>query len=135
MLTIAEGVEVQLSDDNGLYVGYYGGAAGLIAQGTPHEPVVVTVSEQLAEGNVFGAIAFWDDAVDEQSLLEHVDIGFGGGSWFDGNVMIDDASPTIMDAYIHDGARCGIHLDGDSDPILEDISYSNNAEGGLCDDR
>ncbi len=130
VLTLGAGATLAFTNDSGLYVGYRGGAAGLAAEGTAEEPVTFTAAE-LPEAGAWTGVMFYDATDDEASVLENIVIEYAGGYYSYGNLSLDDASPTVNGAVIRDSEEWGIYLDGDSDPSLSNVSYSDNAEGNI----
>jgi len=130
VLTLGAGATLAFQNDAGLYVGYRGGAAGLAAEGTEGEPVTFTAAES-AEAGAWTGVMFYDATDDAASVLENVVIEYAGGYYSYGNLSLDDASPTVTSAVIRHGEEWGIYLDGDSNPTLTSVSYSDNAAGDI----
>lgn len=133
VLTLSAGVEIWLAATHTLAVGSYGPGA-LVVNGTATDPVVVTGPN--ADGSEYhDGISFWDHTVDSMSVVSSLDVSYGGNNgYYYGNISFDDASPTIVDSWVHDSADCGVWLAGTSGPTLSNLSYSNNPEGDVCSD-
>ena len=128
VLTIDAGVTVAFFADSSLYLGYYGGSAALRVQGTESEGVTFTAAES-PEAGEWGGILMYDAVDDDQTVLEHFTIEYGGGYGSYANLSFDDASPTIRNAQVQHSEEYGIYTDGDAAPILDNVTYSDNAAG------
>jgi hypothetical protein len=130
LLTLEAGVLVWLGAGYSISVGAYGPGA-LVVDGTATDPVVVTGA--YGDGTEYhDGVSFWDDTVDALSVLDHLDVSYGGNSsWFYGDINLDDASPTITDSFLHDSAEYGLYLAGDSFPVLTNVTFADNPAGDM----
>lgn len=128
-LTIGPGVEVRLDAGFGLGVGTYDGLGALIVEGTEERPVRFT-SLTDDDTTYWEGLRLDDGTVDAETVLSNVDIGYGGNGYYNyANIMLVDASPTITGAYLHDSAGYGIYCQGTCSPVLQGVTYANNADG------
>jgi len=130
VLTLAAGASLAFAEDTGLLVSYYGGPGGLIADGDETDPVTFAPAG-VEEAGAWRGLLLYDNAVDDLCVLSGVDIGYGGGSYSDGNIELNGVSATISASRIHNSAAWGIALDDGAVPLLLDISYADNASGDL----
>lgn len=128
--TVDPGVSIYVAANKYIRVSHAGGAAGLLAVGTEGAPITFT-SASSATAGAWGGIGIYGDAVDSSCVFDHVDIGYGGGSGLSGNLHLDDASPTIDHAFVHDSADYGIYRAGDAAPVIGEVTYSGNEDGDL----
>lgn len=127
VLTVEAGVEVRMDNDRSIVVGG-SGAAGLVAAGTEAAPVVFTADASLSPG-AWRAIYFAAETVDASASLTHVEVGYAGGEGFyrrQGAIIVEDASPTLTDVWIHHSACNGVAVYGEtSAPVLTDVTYED----------
>ena len=131
VLTWGPGVRVLFGSGAGMSVSAYGGPAALVTEGTEEAPVVASGWNGVDDTESWWTgISFADPSVDELSLLDHLDIGYGGSSaWTSGNIVLRSASPTISSSWIHDSASFGIDMDTYSAPSLVDVTFTDNEWG------
>lgn len=130
VLEIPAGANIQVSSDKGIYVSKNGGAAALRVVGTEEATVHFYPHSAYTVGNWSG-IAFYDESLDDQGLIEHADIGWAGGASMSGSIHLKDASPTLSLLSIHDGSDYGIYCSGSCAPALSEISYCD-LDGADC---
>lgn len=130
ILTLEPGVTMAFAADTALRMSYYEGASGLVAIGTPAQPIVFTGADSLDPG-AWGGIWVHDDAIDAQTTLDHVEIRSGGGFNSQANLQLFGASPTLSNTLIADSDCWGIWLDDVGAPALGSVTFSNNACGNV----
>lgn len=130
ILTLEPGVILAFAADTALRMSYYDGASGLIAVGTPAQPIVFTGADSLDPG-AWAGIWIYDDAIDAQTTLDHVEIRSGGGFNSDANLALHGASPSVSNASIIDSDCWGIWHDVASAPSLTAVSYAGNGCGNV----
>lgn len=130
-LTIEPGCEVRFAEGTGLYVAYTG-PGGLMAVGTPDEPIRFTAAVNKTRGSWSG-IGIYDQAIDTETRLENVVIEYGGGAYLEANLYIDGAKPTVIGALIQQSEEHGIQMDADAQLAAAStaISAIDNAEFGV----
>lgn len=130
ILTLEPGVQLYFDSGAGISVGAYGGPAGLALAGTEADPVVLSGWDGSGEETWWDGVGLSDAAVDSACVWEHFRLGYGGAAgWTAGNLVLRGASPTLRNGLIHDSAGYGIDLDGESDPVLENVLFEDNASG------
>lgn len=127
-LTIGPGVEVQFDAGAGLSAGAYG-PGSIAIEGTPESPVLLTGAGN--DGSTYWeGLRLADGADDASCVFENVEIAYGGnGYWTYGNLHLENASPTVSGAFLHDSAAYGIYCQGECAPVLQDVTYANNPDG------
>ncbi|BCE03605.1 right-handed parallel beta-helix repeat-containing protein [Marinicellulosiphila megalodicopiae] len=130
-----------LKFDAGSYLTING---ALIAKGTELEPITFTSDRDDSVGGDtenngltygtkgdWGRITFNDSSVDFASILEYVNIRFGGtGS--NGALYIENASPTLSHVTIQDSAVHGLYIYGvGSTSTLDHVVVENSDQIGL----
>lgn len=130
VLTVAAGNTVRFASNAGLYVSYYGGPGGLIADGTEASPIAFTGPPGQDAGSWSG-IGFYDNAADSSCRLSWVDVGFGGGAFLHGNVQVESARPTLSHVHLHDSEEYGLYLDDGGSADMTEVSFADNADGDV----
>lgn len=130
VLTLEPGVTLAFAADNALRMSYYEGASGLVAVGTPEQPIVLTGADSLDPG-AWGGVWIFDDAIDAQTTFDHVEIRSGGGFNSNANLELHDASPSLSNTLIADSDCWGIWLDGVAAPPLGSVTFSGNTCGNV----
>ena len=143
-LTIEPGVEVLFASNTRVLVGYYNRGVyygGLIAKGTEGEPVRFTSNSAEPVAGAWGGITFSNYTLDEQAILDHCIVEYGGGNGH-GSVKIENSSPKIIDSTIRKSSNSGIYSYGNSAPIIGEENAGNQlvenekdafqATGGKC---
>ena len=129
VLTLGPGVEVRFSGGKNIAVSEYGGPAALRAEGTGDRPVLLRGAGPTGS-DPWDGITLGAESVDASCVLDHVDIGYGGNGFYTyGNIHMSNSSPTIRNSLIHDSASYGLYLDGDAAPVLDNVTFANNANG------
>ncbi len=123
----------------------------LRAQGTGESPIVFTSHKDDAHGgdtngdgdasapaaNDWGWIEFADSSVDEQCLLEHCSILYGGRDYWSnasrnyGAIRLISASPTIANCTLRHNGNYAIGIDTGSFPAMSGNSFSDNGLNGI----
>lgn len=93
----------------------------------------MTVTGAYGDGTAYhDGISFWGETDDARSVLDHLDLSYGGNSaWYYGNISLDDASPTILNSTLHHSAEYGLYLAGDSYPVLSNVTFYDNRSGDM----
>ena len=127
ILEIGAGVSLRFDNDTGLFVGK-NGAAGLLISGTADAPVsMLPWSAEVA--GAWSGVGIFDAALDDIVLIQHLEIGYGGGASLKGNLHIDDAAPVVDTLYVHNSLEWGVYLAGDAAPALANVTYATNVSG------
>lgn len=126
-LTLDADVTLRFHNDRRLTVGD-GGAAALVARGTSSAPVRFLPYEAYTSG-AWGGIAF-DGGTLAVSVLDHFEIGWGGGYQMDGGIVIDHSDPTISNGYVHDSGGYGMAATCTS-TLPTDMTWSDNFSGDV----
>lgn len=111
ILTIEAGTKIQIVN-GALRVAASGGAAGLRSEGTEDAPVVFTAYRSGVPGHYSG-IEAWEATVDNQLVLRHTEIRWGGGHSINrANLLVVD-TPLLADHLTStDSEAYGIRLTG-----------------------
>jgi parallel beta-helix repeat protein len=129
VLTIQPGVEIQLSDDNGIYIGY-DGFGTLVAEGTSQSRIKFTSASPGGSKTAgdWGYIGFYEGAGSNSSLA-YCTIEYGGGySEYMGMVNIDESSVSINNCAFTNSASYGITTDYDGHfNTCTNNTFENNA--------
>lgn len=128
VVTIGPGATFYMEDDVAVYVAKDGGAAALRVAGTASEPVVFTAAESLSRG-AWAGIGIYDAAVDAETVLEHLEVWYGGGVNLQGNVHLVACNPTLDHVALYSSADYGLYLTDDAAPTLGTMTYGDNARG------
>ncbi len=131
VLTIAPGTTVELQADAELYCGW-SQPGGIIADGTAGE-ITFTSSVGSPSPGDWAAIGFYYRAMDSQCQLKNCQIEYGGSS--KGNVVIENALPTVTGCDIGYSGTYGIYLNGTEYPDPATLRANNtihdNADGDI----
>lgn len=130
LVSLNPGLELRFTNGKGIFVGK-SGAAGLRVRGTEEAPVTM-VPWSAYDPGAWAGVGIYDAAVDSEVVLEHLAIGYAGGTTLKGNLQITDASPMLSHVSLHDSLEWGIYVSGASDPILGDVTYAGNTSGECC---
>jgi flagellar hook assembly protein FlgD len=121
-LTIEPGVEVRFNSGVSLMIGNGPSRGALVAQGTESLPIVLT--RNLASGS-WGSIYFQDGVNEATTVLEHLQIEYVGGVFF------NTCSPSIRNSTISGATGSyGLSLQSAS-PLLENVSLSGSLTYGV----
>ncbi len=104
------------------------GASGLRVQGTAALPVTMEPWSANDPG-AWAGVAIYDAVIDEEVVLEHLVIGYAGGSVLKGNLQVVDASPTVRAVSLHDSLEWGLYISGSGEPVVSEVTYSGNGSG------
>ena len=121
VVTIEPGALLLFGNGRGITVGNEGAAGGLIAVGTADEPIVFT-GPGAPDPGVWPGLRFNPDAVDAESIVDYVEIGFA-----DYGVYMRDSSPTIDHTTIADSKLCAMQLLGESKPTVGEVLVTGSA--------
>jgi parallel beta-helix repeat protein len=128
-LTIEPGVEVQFAGNYYLRIGNTSTLKGrLVAQGTSSMPIKFNKTP-LASTNWSGIRLYYHSTT--ESLLEYVSVENAGYSTYNGNIYLNNSSPTIRNSTISNGDDDGIYIVGDSAPVIRDLTISDNGRYGV----
>ena len=130
VLTLEPGVVVGFEDAQRLWLSRYEGASGLLAVGTPEQPVILT-SAQANDPGAWGGIIIEDEAIDAQTRFEWAEIRWGGGFNTNSNIELRDASPSFSNVVIAGSDCWGIELYGSANPSLDQVTFVDNACGDV----
>jgi hypothetical protein len=126
IVTLQPGITLYFGNSKGIFVGKTG-AAGLRVEGSEALPVTMEPWSADMPG-AWAGVAVYGAALDEDVLFRHTVIGYAGGTALKGNLQFDDASPTL-ESVVLDGLEWGLYVTGTSEPVLTDVTYSNNGSG------
>lgn len=127
LVSLNPGLELRFANGKGIFVGK-SGAAGLRVRGTEEAPVTM-VPWSAYDPGAWAGVGIYDAAVDSEVVLEHLDLGYAGGTTLKGNLQITDASPTLSHVSLHDSLEWGLYVTGSSNPVLSDVTYAANTSG------
>ncbi len=126
VVTFAPGVALLFDNDAKILVGKTG-AAGLRVEGTSSLPVTMLPWSANTPG-AWGGIGVYDAAVDADVLIEHAEIGYGGGASLRGNIHAVDSAPTLRQVHLHSSLEWGLYL-SDAVPVVDGVTYADNTSG------
>jgi len=133
ILTIEAGNILRFGNNKSLLVSKAGGAAGLMVEGTEASPVQFQPNTAYEEG-AWGGIRFYENASDESCVLEHFEVGYGGGGTVSGAIHVADAAPTLRDGWVHHSETAAIY-DVDGGTVIESVTCNDNlGDESLCTD-
>lgn len=127
VLEIGAGVQLRFDNDTGLFVGKRG-SAGLIVSGTAEAPVTMLPWSAEVAG-AWSGLGIYDASLDDTVVIDHLEIGYGGGASLKGNLHVDDAAPQVNVLNAHHSLEWGVYLAGDAAPVLSEIVYEANLSG------
>ncbi len=127
LVTLNPGVTLLFGNNTGIFVGKKG-ASGLRVQGTAALPVTMEPWSANDPG-AWAGVAIYDAVMDEEVVLEHLVIGYAGGSVLKGNLQVVDASPTVRAVSLHDSLEWGLYISGSGEPVVSEVTYSGNGSG------
>ncbi len=119
----------------------------LSAIGTADEPIIFTSyrddsagGDTNRDGITAGVAGDWyyiqftNAVIDFATRLEHIDVRYGGGQNNNfGNLLLSDASPTIINSRISDSERYGIYIaGGGSSPLIENVEINRTGWSGIA---
>jgi flagellar hook assembly protein FlgD len=133
-LTVEAGVEIRFKDRTYLQVGRGENNKGcIIAKGRSEKPITFTAVSQ--NPGAWRGIYFADGTVDEQSILNHCIVEYGGYR-LDGNIYIENCAPIITNCTIQNGSKHGIRMNNHehSKPRIKDNTIKDNAGNGIHTD-
>ncbi len=110
-LTIEPGVEIRFNTNCGLYVGYSVYQGALKALGTASDPITFTSSAGSPAPGTWKGIYFYQETVDDQTLLEHCIIEYAGQAT-NANIYLNNARPTFQFNTIRASSYAGIYANG-----------------------
>lgn len=106
-LTIAPGTLIQVDSDKGVYVSYYGAAAGFETLGTADFPVVFNGSGADERGTWSG-IGIYDAADDAALSIAGTEIDNAGGYFLSGALSIDASTVHVNDLVVSKSEEAGV---------------------------
>jgi hypothetical protein len=130
VLTIETGATLKFASGNWLALGYTV-PAGLIANG-----VTFTSASSSPQQGDWRGIWFYGSVTDAQCQLTNCTIAYGGSD-DNGNIVMEDAKPTITNCNVHDSKGWGIYLSGAEYPNPDSLefnqgnTFSNNLLGNV----
>lgn len=126
LLTVLDGVELQMTGTGGISVGVNGpGALSMIAANPGGIRVTSFYQNPTPAQHWFGLV-IWEMADAARTHIENVDLGYGGrrspiNSEAAADIEIYNTSPTIIGNHVHHSLGAGIHWNCNADPLgLED---------------
>lgn len=128
-LTIEPGVEVRFEPGTGLQIGRYTSSGTLVAQGSESSPITFTSNAATPASGDWKGIYFDDDTTDENTILEHCIVEYGGAE-HNANVFINESLPTIANCTIRKSGATGIYID-ESSPTISNCTIQENNEAGI----
>jgi parallel beta-helix repeat protein len=132
-LTLAPGVEIRFSAGGSLQVGqgeYSNGTGGLIAVGTPENPIVLTSANSPAAPGDWSKLEFNSGAL-AGTIAKYVVVDYAGSTAGYGAVYVDQTNvPTISNCIIRNSKTYGL-LTEYCTPTLSANVFSNNAMGDI----
>jgi hypothetical protein len=138
LLTIADGVELRMTDLGGIFVGVSGAGALDMQAAAPGGIRVLAASD----GQYWDGLYVWSLADGARTQIANVDLGFGGkkspridqsapavlGIYTDG---ASGAQPSVRGVHVHDSLGAGIHWNCLSTPAgLEPSNEGNTSDDG-----
>jgi hypothetical protein len=130
-LTLGPGVKLMFKG-GGILVGWYGPAA-MAVRGTRQRPVVISGwNGKDDKPTWWSGISFSYKSIAGASVLEHMNLGYGGiPNRIGGNLKMTASSPTVRNSVIHHSATWGIDKDRKSKPVLQNVRFSANKKGDV----
>ena len=126
ILTIEAGAVLRFQNERRMLIGD-DGAGALAAIGTADAPVRFIAYDAYVAG-AWAGIGFYGNTLDADSVLDNVEVGWAGGLRLDANVSIINASPTVVNSYVHDSVEWGVTTDC-SDTVPTGMTYAGNVNG------
>jgi len=133
VLTIAPGTTIKMTPQTEFYVGYsYPG--GLIADGTNGGQITFTSSVTPPSAGNWDALSFYSNSISAQCQLKNCKVEYGGYT-DEGDIYIDNCTPTVTGCDIGYSSAYGIYLSGTTYPdpaqLTADNTFHDNASGNV----
>jgi parallel beta-helix repeat protein len=132
-LSIEPGAVLKFNSSTVLTVGHDSNSAlcgALNATGTDTEEIIFTAMISTPSPGYWGGIYFADYSNNSQSRLEHCTVEYGGYSSFE-NLVINNASPSVVTSTFRYGSGNGIYVNGYSNPFITGSVITGNTSYGL----
>ena len=131
-LTVAPGTHIQVANDAGIYVSYYGVAAGFETIGTADFPVVFS-GVGADERGTWSGIGIYDAADNTALAIAGTEIHNAGGYFLAGALTIDAATVAVTDLVVTGSEEGGVSV-GNGGEFAEgsaNLSVSDSAIAAL----
>ncbi|HET8946771.1 MAG TPA: right-handed parallel beta-helix repeat-containing protein, partial [Candidatus Polarisedimenticolia bacterium] len=125
VLTIAPGAVLRFASGIRLEVGTTVNRGGLVAAGTPAQPILFTTSNAAPAAGQWQGIYFDTFADTATSLLDRCTIEYAGQT-YSANVRIVASAPTIRNSTVRNSSVYGIYGTSSPSPIIQGNTFANN---------
>ena len=129
VLTIDPGTTIMGATSTRLQIGYSSSLGGLLAVGTPAEPIIFTTADPAPAPGQWNGVYFDNATVDAISVLAHCVVEYAGQS-VTGNIYVSNSSPVIRNCTVRHGLSNGIGI-ASASPTIEFNDIVDNTLYGV----
>lgn len=123
-LTIAPGTVIESASGSRILIDDGG---GLIADGTTE---AITFTATVKQNGYWRTIEIRDDVNNTDCIFKNCIIEYGGGG--QGLFELRACSPTISNCTLQYSGTCGIYMNNQASPILENNTFNSNTDDDIC---
>jgi len=120
-LTLADGLEIRMTGIGGITVGVNDVGGLMAVASSPGSIKIRHVEDNPIPTKHWDGISLWDKTDSENTHLENLDVGYGGGRTLDTNqapadIQIFNSDPTVIGNHVHHSVGMGIHWSCSAQP-------------------